>query len=138
MSFRKRSFCSSCLSASLRHIFRVPIESNEKMKNVNYATTPHSVHFAKSHGTLTQVNVHHAVLITRSNKTVLQNEPLVVMGTVADEGLLEFLTAVNTSDLIATGQLVEPCMNLTRRKYIAVLLYSSYNSSKTFSFSRNC
>lgn len=36
------------------------------------------------------------------------------MGTVADEGLLEFFTAVNTSDLVAAGELIEPCMNLTR------------------------
>lgn len=69
-----------------------------------------------SHSILTYVNIRHGVWITGGNKTVFQKETLVVMGTVADEGLLEFLTTVNTSDLIAAGQLIEPCMNLTSRE----------------------
>lgn len=88
----------------------------KRWNSVTLATTQHSAHFAKSHCILTQVHVHHAVLISRGNKTVFQKESLVVMRTVADEGLLEFSTAINIPDLIAMGQLVKPCMNLTRRE----------------------
>lgn len=50
--------------------------------------------------------------IAKGNKAILQEQPLVVMGTVADEHLLVLPTARGCSNLIAPGLLVECCFYL--------------------------
>lgn len=61
---------------------------------------------------LTCVNVDHTIWVAGGNKAILYQKPLVVVGTVIDEGLLITLHSSHSPDLVACGHMIEACRHL--------------------------
>lgn len=65
---------------------------------------------------LTRVHVDDTVRIAGSHEAILQQEALVVMGSIVDEGLMVALYPSNTCDFITSCHVVETCCNLKKNK----------------------
>lgn len=65
---------------------------------------------------LTRVHIDDTVRVAGSHETILQQEALVVMGSIVDEGLMVAFYPSNTCDFITSRHIVETCFNLKKWK----------------------